>query len=52
MMFSNKARAIFVVYVLAVTIGVSNQVATGDTFGAYWYQGKAEITRYELTQAR
>jgi hypothetical protein len=26
--------------------------ASADTFGDYWYQGKAEITSYELSQAR
>jgi hypothetical protein len=26
--------------------------AAGERFGRYWYQGKAELTRYELNQAR
>ena len=43
---------------LAVLLGIapaaapSDSRAAGDQFGRYWYQGKAELTRYELNQAR
>lgn len=43
---------------LAVLLGIapaaapSESRAAGDQFGRYWYQGKAELTRYELNQAR
>ena len=43
---------------LAVLLGIApapapaGARATGDQFGRYWYQGKAELTRYELHQAR
>src|SRR6266516_6297 len=43
---------------LAVLLGlvpegaVTRSVSPGDQFGGYWYQGKAELTRYELDQAR
>ncbi|HEY6064603.1 MAG TPA: hypothetical protein VIY96_00515, partial [Thermoanaerobaculia bacterium] len=44
--------------ILAVLLGVSpaepvRRPAGGDDpFGRYWYQGKAELTRYKLDQAR
>ncbi len=43
---------------LAVLLGIAPTApppdarAAGDRFGRYWYQGKAELTRYELNQAR
>ncbi len=43
---------------LAVLLGLApaaaptDSSAAGDQFGRYWYQGKAELTRYELNQAR
>lgn len=43
---------------LAVLLGISpagpapDAHAAGERFGRYWYQGKAELTRYELNQAR
>jgi hypothetical protein len=30
----------------------SNTLTLADTFGDYWYQGKAELTSYNLTQVR
>jgi hypothetical protein len=44
--------------ILALLLGVgptaapSDARANGERFGRYWYQGKAELTRYELNQAR
>ena len=43
---------------LAVLLGLApagpppDARAAGERFGRYWYQGKAELTRYELNQAR
>ena len=43
---------------LAVLLGLApagpppDARAAGERFGRYWYQGKAELTRYELDQAR
>jgi hypothetical protein len=43
---------------LAVLLGIAPTAtppdarAASDQFGQYWYQGKAELTRYELNQAR
>jgi len=39
---------------IPVSCGSNDQVsfALDDGFGAYWYQGKAEITNYHLEQAR
>ena len=44
----------FVVVVLVTACGFSSAQPSdsGADFGAYWYQGKAEITSYELEQAR
>ncbi|MFZ1572758.1 MAG: hypothetical protein WAT89_08485, partial [Candidatus Kapaibacterium sp.] len=37
-----------------VIVDVSKDIikSTSDDFQKYWYQGKAELNRYELTQAR
>jgi hypothetical protein len=37
---------------LAPTATQPDARAAGERFGRYWYQGKAELTRYELNQAR
>jgi hypothetical protein len=43
---------------LAVLLGLvpggaaTRSASPGEKFGGYWYQGKAELTRYELDQAR
>ena len=43
---------------LAVVLGLvpggaaTRSASPGEKFGGYWYQGKAELNRYELDQAR
>ncbi len=37
---------------LYVALLLTPTFASADSFGDYWYQGKAEITSYELSQAR
>jgi len=45
--------SLFLAVFLAVSPGAQPDArAAGERFGRYWYQGKAELTRYELNQAR
>ena len=44
---------VLAVFLALVSGGVpSNGASAPERFGRYWYQGKAELTRYELRQAR
>jgi hypothetical protein len=44
--------AVFLGVVSAATRGAPEARSAGERFSRYWYQGKAELTRYELNQAR
>ena len=41
-----------IAWILISTLWLFPTPALSDAFGAYWYQGKAEITSYDLSQAR
>ena len=45
--------SLFLAVLLAVSPGAQPDARSApERFGRYWYQGKAELTRYELNQAR
>jgi hypothetical protein len=45
--------SLFLAVLLAVSPGAQSDAGSApERFGRYWYQGKAELTRYELNQAR
>jgi len=45
-------RSSFLLFLLTVSGLTADAAPPAEEFGAYWYQGKAELTSYTLEQAR